>query len=84
MNSQQETTHEVEAIPLEELRPLIRDILAGVSGPPRDIVVLNAAAALWTAGRDESPSRCAQIAAEAIDSGAARDLLAKLAELSNA
>lgn len=63
---------------------MIRDVLAGVSGPPRDIVVLNAAAALWTAGRDESPSRCAQIAAEAIDSGAAGDLLAKLAELSNA
>jgi anthranilate phosphoribosyltransferase len=63
---------------------MIRDIFAGSSGPPRDIVVLNAAAALWTAGRDESPSRCAQFAVEAIDSGAARDLLAKLAELSNA
>ena len=63
---------------------MIRDLLAGQSGPPRDIVVINAAAALWTAGRDESPSRCAQIAVEAIDSGAALDLLAKLAELSNA
>jgi len=62
---------------------MIRDLLAGQSGPPRDIVVINAAAALWTAGRDESPSRCAQIAAEAIDSGAAGDLLARLAELSS-
>ena len=52
---------------------LIRRVLAGEPGPPRDIVVLNAAAALWTAGdrshrRAAAPSR----AAAAIDSGAAR------------
>ena len=63
---------------------MIRDILAGQSGPPpRDIVVLNAAAALWTAGVDSSPEACARLAAEVLDSGAARDLLARLVEMSN-
>ena len=59
---------------------LISGILDGRPGPPRDIVVANAAAALWTAGRDPSLRNCAGQAAEAIDSGAARDLLAKLVE----
>lgn len=63
---------------------LIRQVLAGETGPPRDIVVLNAAAALWTAGLSDDPLRCAAAAAEAIDSGAARGLLARLAELSHA
>jgi anthranilate phosphoribosyltransferase len=54
---------------------LIRRILAGEAGPPRDVVVLNAAAALWTAGIDASPRRCAERAAAAIDSGAAGRLL---------
>jgi len=62
----------------------IREILGGRSGPPRDIVVLNAAAALWTAGADNAPTACAVRAAEAIDSGAARDLLARLVEASRA
>ena len=62
---------------------IIRNILAGVPGPPRDIVVANAAAALWTAGAGCSLASCAQVAAEAIDSGAARELLARLVEVSN-
>jgi anthranilate phosphoribosyltransferase len=67
----------------EESAELILGILAGRRGPPRDIVVANAAAALWTIGRDPSPKHCAEQAANAIDSGAARDLLAKLVEQSN-
>ena len=59
---------------------MIREILAGRRGPPRDIVVANAAAALWTARRSRSLTECAAQAAEAIDSGAARDLLARLVE----
>jgi anthranilate phosphoribosyltransferase len=61
---------------------IVRRVLDGEPGPPRDIVVLNAAAALWTAGVDPSPSRCAQQATAAIDGGAARALLQKWAELS--
>ncbi|HUT13129.1 MAG TPA: anthranilate phosphoribosyltransferase [Thermoguttaceae bacterium] len=63
---------------------IIRRILAGESGPPRDIVVINAAAALWTVGRDDSPRECAAMAAEAIDSGAAKDLLKRLARRTSA
>jgi anthranilate phosphoribosyltransferase len=62
---------------------LIRRILAGEPGPPRDVVVLNAAAALWTAGENHSPRDCAERAAEAIDSRAAANLLARWAELSH-
>ncbi len=61
---------------------MIRGVLEGQPGPPRDIVVLNAAAALWTAGYADSTSDCAARAADAIDSGAARELLTRLAEAS--
>ncbi len=67
----------------EQSAAMIREILAGKPGPPRDIVVANSAAALWTAGRNESLAVCAADAAEAIDGGAARDLLARLADRTN-
>jgi anthranilate phosphoribosyltransferase len=63
---------------------VIRQVLNGTPGPPRDIVVLNAAAALWTAGKAASPREAAECAAAAIDSRAAEQLLARLVELSNA
>ena len=62
---------------------MIQSVLAGTPGPPRDIVIANAAAALWTAGKSDSLTTCAQFAATAIDSGAARELLAKLVEATN-
>jgi anthranilate phosphoribosyltransferase len=58
---------------------LIRRILSGERGPPRDVVLLNAAAALWTAGVDSSPRVCAEQAAAAIDSGASQQLLERWA-----
>jgi anthranilate phosphoribosyltransferase len=61
----------------------IRGVLAGQSGPARDIVVANAAAALWIAGAVPSPAAGAVLAASAIDTGAARDLLVRLAALSH-
>lgn len=63
---------------------VIRKILKGLPGAARDIVVLNAAAALLAADVAATPKEGAQRAAEAIDSGAASDLLAKLAERSHA
>jgi anthranilate phosphoribosyltransferase len=66
----------------QESAAVIRRILAGAPGPPRDIVVANTAAALWTAGREESLVECARLTAEAIDSGAAAELLARLVERS--
>ena len=49
-------------------------------GPARDIVVANAAAALLLAGKHPSPPAVRRLAAEAIDSGAAAGLLARLVE----
>ena len=62
---------------------IIRSILDGVPGPPRDMVVVNAAAAIWTAGAGESLKSCVQAAIVAIDSGAALDLLSHLVRVSN-
>ena len=67
----------------EESSAMIRNVLSGTPGQPHDIVVINAAAALWVAERAASPRECAQIAAAAIDSGTAAALLARLVELSN-
>ena len=59
---------------------MIRQVFSGQPGPPRDIVLANAAAALWTAGHTESLREAAELAAEAIDSGKAKQLLERLAE----
>lgn len=66
----------------EESAAIIRRVLSGESGPARDIVVANAAAALWVAGKTKSTEEAASLAARAIDSGAAGRLLAALAERS--
>ena len=59
---------------------IIGRVLDGVPGPPRDVVVANAAAALWTAQKAESLGECTRLAAEAVDSSAAARLLAQLVE----
>ncbi len=77
----------LDSIQVRDAEPsasMIRQVLAGEPGVARDITIINAAAALWTAGRADSPRRCAALAAEAIDSGAAAELLAKFAEASHA
>jgi anthranilate phosphoribosyltransferase len=67
-----------------ESAALIRRVLSGEAGPPRDVTLLNAAAALWVAGVSPSPRDCATRAAAAIDSGAAETLLTRWAECSHA
>jgi anthranilate phosphoribosyltransferase len=67
----------------EESAALIRRVLAGDRGPARDIVVANSAAALCTAGRAETAKAGAELAATAIDTGTARELLAKLVDQTN-
>lgn len=62
---------------------VIQQVLAGTPGPATEIVILNAAAALWTAGRGDART-CAQQAREAIMSGAASDTLRRLADRSHA
>ena len=62
----------------EQSAAIIRGVLQGRSGPARDIVVMNAAAALWTARRVDSLPEGVRKACEAIDSGRAADLLSQL------
>jgi anthranilate phosphoribosyltransferase len=64
----------------DESAAMIRQVLSGAAGAARDVVVLNAAAGLWTAGRSDSLRQAAEMAAAAIDSGAAARLLAQLAK----
>jgi anthranilate phosphoribosyltransferase len=54
---------------------LLRSILASEPGPRRDIVVANASAALVAAGRAADFREGARLAAQSIDSGAARKKL---------
>ncbi|MCF8035382.1 MAG: anthranilate phosphoribosyltransferase [Desulfobacteraceae bacterium] len=57
---------------------ITRSILAGEKGPRRDIVVINAAAALMAAGRAEKIGPGIEMAESAIDTGAAADKLESL------
>jgi anthranilate phosphoribosyltransferase len=59
---------------------MILRIYEGESGPRRDVVVMNAAAALVAAGVAENFAEGARLARAAIDSGAAREKLARLVE----
>ncbi len=59
---------------------IVRSILAGAPGPRRDIVLVNAAAALVAAGLADGFREGAALAAESIDSGAASAKLRALAE----
>jgi anthranilate phosphoribosyltransferase len=57
---------------------IVREVLGGAQGAYRDIVLINAAASLYAADRCEDLREGVQLAAQAIDSGAA---LRKLQEL---
>ncbi|QDT75047.1 anthranilate phosphoribosyltransferase [Lacipirellula limnantheis] len=66
-----------------ESAAIVRGVLAGQAGAARDIVILNAACGLITVDQALEPTTAAKRAAEAIDSGAAGELLLKLAALSH-
>lgn len=67
----------------EQNAAIIRHILAGQSGAARDIVLLNAAAALWVAGKVDGIPDGLNMAAEAIDSGKAAARLQELIHFTN-
>ena len=81
----------VSRAPLESLRggtaaenaAIIRRVLNGEAGPPRDIVVINAAAALVAAGVAPNFREAANLAGETISSGTAADKLRALAAFTN-
>ena len=61
----------------------LRAVLAGEKNAYRDIAVINAAAALIVAGKATDLKDGAALAQQALDSGAARDVLAALVTASN-
>ena len=68
----------------EENAQAIRDLLKGEKGPYRDIVLLNAAAALKLAGLAQDLKSGVALAADAIDEGRAQAALDALVRASNA
>jgi len=62
----------------------LSDVLEGQKTAYRDIAILNSAAALVVADKAETIKDAVQIAAKAVDSGAAKDVLARLVAASNA
>lgn len=61
----------------------LEDVLAGAKNAYRDIVVMNAAAALIVADKADDLTHGAQLASQAIDSGAARKVLDQLIAFTN-
>ena len=67
----------------EDNAKILRSILGGDQGPARDVVLLNAGAALMAAGKVKNLKLGVAIAAQSIDSGKASGALDRLIEVSN-
>jgi anthranilate phosphoribosyltransferase len=67
----------------EESAEAIRSILQGEKSARRDIVLANVAATLWISGHTHSLVGGVQMAAQAIDTAKAKDLIDRLAQLSH-
>jgi anthranilate phosphoribosyltransferase len=68
----------------DESALIVRSILDGKKGSPRDVVLLNGGAALYVSGSAATIEEGIRLAADSIDSGKARKKLAQLVELTNA
>jgi anthranilate phosphoribosyltransferase len=62
----------------EENATILKQILEGNHGPRRDVVLLNAAYAIWVSGRHDNLESSLDAARQSIDSGAAREKLEAL------
>ncbi|MBI5231971.1 MAG: anthranilate phosphoribosyltransferase, partial [Coriobacteriales bacterium] len=62
---------------------MVRAVLAGEHGPKRDVVLMNAAAALLAAGKAKDLAEGVDLARESIDSGRALSALELLVSVSN-
>jgi anthranilate phosphoribosyltransferase len=67
----------------KESASIIRSILDGRHGAPRDIVLANAAAGIWLTGLEVELKQAVERCAYAIDSGTAKKTLADLAAMSH-
>lgn len=83
MTVARERMAELDVADPSESATAIRDVLAGKPGPRRDVVVLNAAAVLFAAGRAPALAVAREHAERAIDSGAASALLGRLVTVSH-
>ena len=72
----------IRATSAEHSARIARSVLSGDSGPARDVVLLNAAAALVAADRSDSLASGVEVAARSIDSGDAQARLDAVVELS--
>ncbi len=77
---EQATLNDVRGGDPSENAAIIRSVLDGDPGPRRDIVVVNASAALVAAGVAEGFVDGVALAAESIDSGSARQVLDRFVE----
>ncbi len=66
----------------QENASILQEVLSGAQGPRRDVVLLNAAAALIAADKAQSWEKGLELARESIDSGRALQKLKDLAEIS--
>jgi anthranilate phosphoribosyltransferase len=78
------TLQEISGGDAPENAAIIRAILAGEKSPRRDVVLLNAAAALVAAGRADHLAGAVPLARKSIDSGAAAEKLEALARFTSA
>jgi len=77
------TLQEIAGGDAPENAAIIRAVLDGEKSPRRDVVLLNAAAALVAAGKADRIAESIPIAAQSIDSGAAAGKLAALAHFTS-
>ena len=77
------TLQEIAGGDAPENAAIIRAILGGEKSPRRDVVLLNAAAALVAAGRADHIADGVPLAAKSIDSGAAAGRLEALARFTS-
>jgi anthranilate phosphoribosyltransferase len=69
------------AVTAEESALIINEVLNAHPGPARDVVVLNAAAAIRVGGFASSLEKAVEIAKRSIDSGRAKEVLERLIKL---
>jgi len=74
---------EISGGDLKQNAQIIREILEGRKSPRRDVVLMNAAAALVAAGRADSLTEAIPLAVNSLDSGAATAKLKSLVEFTN-
>jgi anthranilate phosphoribosyltransferase len=81
-NLSRATHDDIKGGTIEENAKFVHEILGGVPGPRRDIVIMNAAAAILASNKVPHFSEGIRLAADSIDSGEALAKLNNLVELS--